>query len=226
MISDICDGHPDDVAAHIDGSVVGMGKKRIIVVPCIGGIDRHKGEMRQVFAPLTLGRPNCVRLGNNRIRKSIWNSVLVDCDERNSLRRTRITEPGHHPGPREAQSILWPGLFRLDQFAVFCAADSIGGNAPFPVRPLVDWHNAPALGRGAKHAQQFTGICADAPDQPALIGMVLGIDIGQPRQHAVALSKRRVRCAQDHQDPWFHAFALPLERTRKKITVNRGSGNL
>ena len=99
-------------------------------------------------------------------------------------------------------------------------------DAPFPRRALVHRQNAPALGAGAKDAQNPPRVGADPPDQAALIGVILTAHGLQPRQDAVALAQGRVGGAQDQQHPRLRPLALPFQRARIKVPVRRRRDHL
>ena len=145
--------------------------------------------------------------------------MLVDRDQRHSLWCRRVPQPFNDTRPRRSHARLWSGLFRLDQLAILGPVGRVFGHPPFLVGPFVDGHNAPALCGLAKDAQDPLRVRANAADQPRLVVVVLRLYQRQPRQNTVARTQGRVRGTGDHQHHGLHAFALPLHRFGKQITI-------
>jgi hypothetical protein len=160
-----------------------------------------------------------VGLGDDRVGEVVGDAVLVDRDERYGARPRRIAEPRDHAGARQSEARLRSGKFGLHQFAVAGRQGGAGGDGPFPLGPLVDRHDAPALGRLAEDAEDAVRRLADAADQARLVVVPLGLDLRQTAEDAVAPAKRRVALARDDQHARLRALTGPFERLGEKVAL-------
>ncbi len=87
VMRDIGDGDPDDMAAFVFGSFIGMCPDRIVMVAGIGGVDGDQRERSQIFALAKVRGRLGIRLCNNLIGEIIRDAMLVNRNKRHCFRR-------------------------------------------------------------------------------------------------------------------------------------------
>ena len=220
-----------DVMGHIgDGDPQGKAavgvSLRIAGVVMIAGIRRVDGDQRQgaqILAPLHRGRQGRIGGGDDGIGEMVGNAVLVDGNQAHGAGGGRVAQPGDDFGFRQTQSPLWPGLFSLDQLAVFRPTRRTRGHNPLMRLAFVNRQNPPALGPGAENADNPLWVCANAADQTGLepIG-----GLGQSGQKPVACTHRRIGRFGQELNHRRGGIAVPFHRNGKQIAVRIGRQKL
>ena len=221
-MGDIGDGDPDHEAAGVLGVGVRFGIDRIVAVAGVGRVDGDESDIAQVAAFAHRDRDGGVRLGNCGVGELVGDAVLVDGDQRHGAGAGGVAKArgDANGGQTEAG---FADTFSLDQFAVFCAARGIAGDAPFLVLPLlVDGDDAPAFRAFAENPQHLEGIRAKPADQPGFVGVVLAFDLCQAGEDAVPRTKGGIALLRQDQDAGAGRFNPGFQRDREKIALGIG----
>ena len=153
------------------------------------------------------------------------NTVFVDSDQRDRLRRRSIAKPCRNLGFWQTHA-NFADLRGFDEFTLAGTVAIPRFDLPFLAGFFVHGNDAPTMFRLLEYSKDYCRGTSDLADHTTLVGRVLFVCFGQAAKNFIANSKGRIALHRDDQDGWRVFFALPVGGFGEQVAVSVYGGDL
>ena len=205
---------------------IGFGEHRIIEVARVGPVDGDQLQIAQIGAATRPDPARGIGLAQRRLGKHLRNVVRVDGNQADRTRIAKRAEFFQHPRRLQAQMQMLRQRFGQHDVVGRGATLLSRRHDPLGFRSAIG-RDDPVLGPAAlENPQDAAGRFADPPQRAAFIAA--RPDRPQPYQNPLPRSQRRhaalLRLHQNRRRRPVAAF--PFDRTRHRVAVTVGAGDL